>query len=67
MKKNVLMLSIVCLMFLVLSYTYSAFKSEITGNLSMNTKDWVFKVGVENGSIINDGYKIHLSGTNGSL
>lgn len=43
MKKNVLMLSIVCLMFLVLSYTYSAFKSEITGNLSMNTKDWVFK------------------------
>ena len=67
MKKNVLMLSIVCLMFLVLSYTYSAFKSEITGNLSMNTKDWVFKVGVENGSIINDGYKIHLSGTNGSF
>lgn len=33
----------------------------------MNTKDWVLKVGVENGSIINDSYKIHLSGTSGSF
>ena len=67
MRKRVLFLSIVCLLFITLSYTYSSFKSSIVGNISGNIKDWVFKVSIDNSPVYNDGYKLHLSGASGSF
>ena len=67
MRKKVLFLSIICILFLTLNYTYSAFRSNIVGTINANVKDWVFKVSVDNGTIYNDDYKLHLSGTSGSF
>ena len=67
MRKKFLILSIVFLLFLTLSYTYSAFNSAIVGNISGNIKDWVFKVSIDNSTTYNDSYKLHLSGTSGSF
>ena len=67
MRKKFLILSIVFLLFLTLSYTYSAFNSVIVGNISGNIKDWVFKVNIDNSTTYNDSYKLHLSGTSGSF
>ena len=67
MRKKFLILSIVFLLFLTLSYTYSAFNSVIVGNISGNIKDWVFKVNIDNSTTHNDSYKLHLSGTSGSF
>ena len=67
MRKKVLFLSILFLLFLTLNYTYSAFNSSITGNISGNIKDWVFKVSIDNSTKYEDGYKLHLTGTSGSF
>ena len=67
MKKKVLFLSILCLLFVTLSYTYSSFNNTIVGTITANVKDWVFKVSVDNGIIEDGGYKLHLSGTSGSF
>ena len=67
MRKRVLFFSIVCLMFVTLNYTYSAFKNTIVGTISGNAKDWVFKVNVDSGTVYNDSYKVHLTGTSGSF
>ena len=67
MRKRALIFSIVCLMFVTLNYTYSAFKNTIVGTISGNAKDWVFKVNVDSGTVYNDSYKVHLTGTNGSF
>ncbi len=67
MKKKVLFLSIVCLLFLTLNYTYSAFRSNVVGNITLTVKDWSFNVNVPNGVQYNGGYKIHLNGTSGSF
>ena len=67
MRKRVLIFSIVCLMFVTLNYTYSAFKNTIVGTISGNAKDWVFKVNVDSGTVYNDSYKVHLTGTSGSF
>ena len=67
MKKKVLFLSILCLLFVTLSYTYSSFNNTIVGTITANVKDWVFKVSVDNGTIKDGGYNLHLSGTSGSF
>ena len=67
MKKKVFFLSIVCLLFVTLSYTYSSFNNTIVGTITANVKDWVFKVSVDNGTIKDGGYNLHLSGTSGSF
>ena len=67
MKKKVLFLSILCLLFVTLSYTYSSFNNTIVGTITANVKDWVFKVSVNNGTIKDGGYNLHLSGTSGSF
>ena len=67
MRKKVLFLSIIFLLFLTLNYTYSAFRSNIVGTINANVKDWVFKVSVDNGTIKDGGYNLHLSGTSGSF
>ena len=67
MRKKVLFLSIIFLLFLTLNYTYSAFRSSIVGTINANVKDWVFKVSVDNGTIKDGGYNLHLSGTSGSF
>ena len=67
MKKKVLFLSILCLLFATLSYTYSSFNNTIVGTITANVKDWVFKVSVNNGTIKDGGYNLHLSGTSGSF
>ncbi len=67
MKKQFLYFSIVFLLFFTVSYTYSAFKSSISANITANVKDWVFKVSVNNGTIKDGGYNLHLSGTSGSF
>ena len=67
MKKKILFLSILCLLFVTLSYTYSSFKNTIVANITANVKDWVFKVSVDNGTIKDGGYNLHLSGTSGSF
>ena len=54
-------------MFVTLNYTYSAFKNTIVGTISGNAKDWVFKVNVDSGTVYNDSYKVHLTGTSGSF
>ncbi len=65
MKKKIFFLSILCLLFVTLSYTYSSFKNTIVGTITANVKDWVFKVSVDNGTIKDGGYNLHLSGTSG--
>ena len=67
MRKKALILSVLFLLFLSLSYTYSAFNSSITGIISFNTKDWAFKVNIDNSTKYEDGYKLHLTGTSGSF
>ena len=67
MKKKILFLSILCLLFVTLSYTYSSFSNTIVGTITANVKDWVFKVSVNNGTIKDGGYNLHLSGTSGSF
>ena len=67
MRKKFLFLSIICILFLTLNYTYSAFRSNIVGTINANVKDWVFKVSVDNGIIEDGGYKLHLNGTSGSF
>ena len=67
MKKKILFLSILCLLFVTLSYTYSSFNNTIVGTITANVKDWVFKVSVDNGIIEDGGYNLHLSGTSGSF
>ena len=67
MKKKILFLSILCLLFVTLSYTYSSFNNTIVGTITANVKDWVFKVSVDNGTIKDGGYNLHLSGTSGSF
>ena len=67
MKKKVFFLSILCLLFVTLSYTYSSFNNTIVGTITANVKDWVFKVSVNNGTIKDGGYNLHLSGTSGSF
>ena len=67
MKKKVLFLSILCLLFVTLSYTYSSFNNTIVGTITANVKDWVFKVSINNGTIKDGGYNLHLSGTSGSF
>ena len=67
MKKKVLFLSILCLLFVTLSYTYSSFNNTIVGTITANVKDWVFKVSVDNDTIKDGGYNLHLSGTSGSF
>ena len=67
MKKKILFLSILCLLFITLSYTYSSFNNTIVGTITANVKDWVFKVSVDNGTIKDGGYNLHLSGTSGSF
>ena len=67
MKKKILFLSILCLLFITLSYTYSSFNNTIVGTITANVKDWVFKVSVNNGTIKDGGYNLHLTGTSGSF
>ena len=67
MKKKILFLSILCLLFVTLNYTYSSFNNTIVGTITANVKDWVFKVSVNNGTIKDGGYNLHLSGTSGSF
>ena len=67
MRKKFLIFSIVCLLFCTLSYTYSSFKNTIVGNINGNIKDWVFKDSIDNSTKYEDGYKLHLKGTNGSF
>ena len=67
MRKKFLILSIVCLLFCTLSYTYSSFKNTVVGNISGNIKDWVFKISIDNSTKYEDGYKLHLTGTSGSF
>ena len=67
MRKKTLILSVLFLLFLSLSYTYSAFNSSITGIISFNIKDWVFKVNIDNSTKYEDGYKLHLTGASGSF
>ena len=67
MKKKILFLSILCLLFVTLSYTYSSFSNTIVGTITANVKDWVFKVSVNNGTIKDGGYNLHLTGTSGSF
>ena len=67
MRKKALILSVLFLLFLSLSYTYSAFNSSITGIISFNIKDWVFKVNIDNSTKYEDGYKLHLTGASGSF
>ncbi len=67
MKKQILFLSILFLLFFILSYTFSIFNSFINGDISANIKDWVFKVNIIDAIVENDGYKLNLNGTSGEI
>ena len=67
MRKKFLVLTVVCLLFGLLSYTYSAFNSSIIGNLSATTNNWRFKVNVNGGSVYDDSYKLAINSNQGSI
>ncbi len=67
MKKEILYLTIMFLLFFIVSYTYSIFKNTIVGSLTANVNNWSFKANVTNGVVYNDGYKVKLNGTSGTI
>ncbi len=67
MKKEFFYLTMMFLLFFIISYTYSVFKNTIDGNVTANIKDWSFNVNVNNAVVENDSYKLHLTGTSGSF
>ena len=67
MKKKMLMLSIICLLFVTINYTYSAFRNTIIGNINATSNNWYFAVNATNGTLENDYFKIPISGTSGSF
>ena len=67
MKKRMLLLSILCLLFVTINYTYSAFQNTIVGDISATSNNWYFVVNVTNGILENDYYKVPISGTSGSF
>lgn len=64
MRKKFFVLTVVCLLFGLLSYTYSAFNSSVIGNLSATTNNWRFKVNVNGGSVYDDSYKFAINSNN---
>lgn len=67
MMKKVLYFSVLCLLFVTISYTYSAFTNRIVGNIVATSNNWSFKVNVENGSIENDYYKVPITNSSGQV
>ena len=67
MMKKVLYFSVLCLLFVTISYTYSAFTNRIVGNIVATSNNWSFKVNVENGSIENDYYKVPITSSSGQV
>lgn len=67
MRKKILILSMLFLLFGTLNYTYSSFKNTIVGNISGNVKDWSFKVNVNGGTKENDYFKVPISSSTGSF
>ena len=67
MMKKVLYFSVLCLLFVTISYTYSAFTNKIVGNIVATSNNWSFKVNVENGSIENDCYKVPVTSSSGQV
>ena len=67
MMKKVLYFSVLCLLFVTISYTYSAFTNKVVGNIVATSNNWSFKVNVENGSIENDYYKVPITSSSGQV
>ena len=67
MKKNVLIISVVCLCLCTVAYTYSAFSRTIVGNISATNAAWAFKANVAGASVENDYYKLPLTNSTGSF
>ena len=67
MKKEIFYLTMMFLLFFTVSYTYSIFKNTIVGSLTANINNWSFKANVTNGVVYNDGYKVKLNGTSGTI
>ena len=67
MMKKVLYFSVLCLLFVTISYTYSSFTNKIVGNIVATSNNWSFKVNVENGSIENDYYKVPITSSSGQV
>jgi len=65
--KKVMYFSILCLLFVTISYTYSAFSNKIVGNIVGTSNNWVFKANVPTGIKENDYFKTPISGTSGSF
>ena len=65
--KKVMYFSILCLLFVTVSYTYSAFTNKIVGNIVGTSNNWVFKANVPTGIKENDYFKTPISGTSGSF
>ena len=65
--KKVMYFSISCLLFVTISYTYSAFTNKIVGNIVGTSNNWVFKANVPTGTKENDYFKVPVSGTSGSF
>ena len=66
MKKKVVILSLLCLLFCTINYTYSAFRNTIEGTINIST-NWVFKLNVPNGTKEENYYNVPISGTSGSF
>lgn len=67
MRKNILILSIICLFAITLSYTYSAFKKTIKGTITATTNNLKFSVNVTSGVKEKDYYKVPINNTSGSF
>ena len=67
MKKKVLVLSILCLLFLTVSYTYSAFRNTIEGNISATSSKWNFKMSISSGTKEDGYYKVPITSKSGSF
>ena len=67
MRKKILYFSFLCLLFVMISYTYSSFTNKIVGNIVATSNNWSFKVNVENGSIENDYYKVPITNSSGQV
>lgn len=67
MMKKVLYFSVLCLLFVTISYTYSSFINKIVGNIVATSNNWSFKVNVENRSIENDYYKVPITSSSGQV
>ena len=65
MKKKVLVLSLLCLFFCTVSYTYSAFRNTIEGTITATTNSWNFKVSIDGATKEGAYYKVPINYTTG--